>query len=56
LVPLVTIRNVDISPVSGMQPDVFTYGMQFVELDPAHYMLLQNLTYEALLEALQKIV
>jgi c-di-GMP-binding flagellar brake protein YcgR len=51
-----TIRNVNVSPVSGAQTEVFTYGMQFVDLDPAHYMLLQNLTYEALLEARQKIV
>ena len=51
-----TIRNVNVSPTAGAQPEVFTYGMQFVDLDPAHYMLLQNLTYEALLEARQKIV
>jgi c-di-GMP-binding flagellar brake protein YcgR len=51
-----TIRNVNVSPVSGAQAEVFTYGMQFVDLDPAHYMQLQNLTYEALLEARQKIV
>jgi c-di-GMP-binding flagellar brake protein YcgR len=51
-----TIRNVNVSPVSGAQAEVFTYGMQFVDLDTAHYMLLQNLTYEALLEARQKIV
>jgi c-di-GMP-binding flagellar brake protein YcgR len=51
-----TIRNVNVSPVLGAQTEVFTYGMQFVDLDPAHYMLLQNLTYEALLEARQKIV
>lgn len=58
-VPVVTqatIRNMNVSPTSGAQPEVFTYGMQFVDLDPAHYMLLQNLTYEALLEARQKIV
>jgi c-di-GMP-binding flagellar brake protein YcgR len=58
-VPVVTkatIRNMNVSPTSGAQPEVFTYGMQFVDLDAAHYMLLQNLTYEALLEARQKIV
>lgn len=43
-----TIRNTNVATKSG---DLFTYGMQFVDLDPAHYMLLQNLTYEALLEA-----
>jgi len=51
-----TIRNTNASTGTGEQPGVFTYGMQFVGLDPAHYMLLQNLTYEALLEARQKIV
>lgn len=51
-----TIRNMNVSPTAGARPEVFTYGMQFVDLDPAHYMLLQNLTYEALLEARQKIV
>lgn len=48
-----TIRNTNVATKSG---DLFTYGMQFVDLNPAHYMLLQNLTYEALLEARQRIV
>lgn len=56
IVTQATIRNVNVSPTSAEQPEVFTYGMQFVDLDAAHYMLLQNLTYEALLEARQKIV
>lgn len=51
-----TIRNTNVGPKAGDRPGLFTYGMQFVDLDPAHYMLLQNLTYEALLEARQKIV
>ena len=51
-----TIRNTNVGTKVGDQPEVFTYGMQFVDLNPAHYMLLQNLTYEALLEARQKIV
>jgi c-di-GMP-binding flagellar brake protein YcgR len=51
-----TIRNTNVATKAGDQPEVFTYGMQFVDLDRAHYMLLQNLTYEALLEARQKIV
>lgn len=51
-----TIRNMNVSTGTGEQPGVCTYGMQFVDLDPTHYMLLQNLTYEALLEARQKIV
>ncbi len=56
IVTQATIRNMNVSPTVGAQSEVFTYGMQFVGLDPAHYMLLQNLTYEALLEARQKIV
>lgn len=51
-----TIRNMNVTTPAAEQPEVFTYGMQFVGLDPAYYMLLQNLTYEALLEARQKIV
>jgi c-di-GMP-binding flagellar brake protein YcgR len=51
-----TIRNANMNTATGAQSEVCTYGMQFVGLDPAHYMLLQNLTYEALLEARQKIV
>jgi hypothetical protein len=35
---------------------MFAYGVQFVDLDPVHYTLLQNLTYEALLADRQKIV
>lgn len=34
----------------------FAYGLQFVDLDPAHYMMLQNLTYQALIADRQKIV
>lgn len=36
--------------------DVFSYGVQFTSLDPAHFTLLQNLTYEAMLADRQKIV
>lgn len=35
---------------------VHTYGVQFSGLDPTHYTLLQNLTYEALIADRQKIV
>jgi c-di-GMP-binding flagellar brake protein YcgR len=50
------IRNTNVAkPVSGPH-EVFTYGVQFIELDPVHYTLLQNLTYEALLADRQKIV
>jgi c-di-GMP-binding flagellar brake protein YcgR len=51
-----TVRN--ISSLSGGpdQGEGFAYGVQFANLDPVHYTLLQNLTYEALLADRQKIV
>jgi c-di-GMP-binding flagellar brake protein YcgR len=49
------VRNVNVVSKPG-QFDTFTYGVQFEDLDPAHYTLLQNLTYEALLADRQKIV
>jgi c-di-GMP-binding flagellar brake protein YcgR len=49
------IRNVNMTKAADGS-DVFTYGMQFIELDPTHYTLLQNMTYEALLADRQKIV
>jgi len=48
------IRNVNV--VQAGDGDVFTYGLQFTALDPVHYTLLQNMTYEALLADRQKIV
>lgn len=50
------IRNVNTVKPAADQHDVFAYGVQFVDLDPVHYTLLQNLTYEALLADRQKIV
>jgi c-di-GMP-binding flagellar brake protein YcgR len=50
------IRNVNAVKPTPDQHEVFTYGVQFIDLDPAHYTLLQNLTYEALLADRQKIV
>ncbi|XYJ11026.1 flagellar brake protein [Telluria sp. B2] len=49
-----SIRNVNV--VQTGDAEVFTYGVQFLELDPVHYTLLQNMTYEALLADRQKIV
>lgn len=49
------IRNVNVSKAAD-ESDLYTYGMQFIELDPVHYTLLQNMTYEALLADRQKIV
>lgn len=48
------IRNVNV--VQAGEAEVFTYGLQFIALDPVHYTLLQNMTYEALLADRQKIV
>ena len=49
------IRNVSVTKAPD-DTDLFTYGMQFIDLDPGHYTLLQNMTYEALLADRQKIV
>lgn len=49
------IRNVNVTKAAD-DSDLFTYGMQFTGLDPVHYTLLQNMTYEALLADRQKIV
>jgi len=52
------IRNINTVRIEGgeSQQDMFAYGLQFIDLDPGHFMLLQNLTYEALLADRQKIV
>jgi len=49
------INNVRADVGAGRQ-EVFAYGLQFIGLEPQHFMLLQNLTYEALLADRQKIV
>jgi len=55
--PNATIRNINVvKPATGDRAEVFTYGVQFVNLDPMHYTMLQNLTYEALIADRQKIV
>ncbi|TFW25488.1 flagellar brake protein [Massilia arenosa] len=36
--------------------ETFSYGVQFLDLEPTHYTLLQNITYEALIADRQKIV
>jgi c-di-GMP-binding flagellar brake protein YcgR len=52
-----TIRNISVvKPATAGKEEVFTYGVQFIDLDPTHYTLLQNLTYEALIADRQKIV
>ncbi|TFW33249.1 flagellar brake protein [Massilia horti] len=51
-----SVRNMNIVRPDAQQAEVYAYGVQFVDLEPAHYTLLQNLTYEALLADRQKIV
>ena len=52
-----TIRNIStVKTATSSAANVFTYGVQFINLDPTHYTLLQNLTYEALIADRQKIV
>jgi c-di-GMP-binding flagellar brake protein YcgR len=52
-----TIRNVNARKATiPDQQDTYTYGVEFVDLDPTHQIILQNLTYEALISDRQKIV
>ncbi|RZJ84554.1 MAG: flagellar brake protein [Massilia sp.] len=53
---LAAIRNVTVARPAPDKPEVYSYGVQFVDLDPVHYTLLQNMTYEALLADRLKIV
>ncbi|AXA92787.1 flagellar brake protein [Massilia sp. YMA4] len=51
------IRNAGTAKAPGPNlPPLFSYGLQFADLDHAHYLMLQNLTYEALIADRQKIV
>ncbi len=50
------VRNASMVQSQKEGKDVFSYGVQFTGLDPAHFTLLQNLTYEAMLADRQKIV
>jgi c-di-GMP-binding flagellar brake protein YcgR len=51
------VRNASVAQSQKVQGrDVFSYGVQFTCLDPAHFTILQNLTYEAMLADRQKIV
>jgi hypothetical protein len=51
-----SIRNANVVKPGPERTEVFTYGVQFNDLDPSHFTLLQNLTYEAMLVDRQKIV
>ena len=50
------IRNVSQLKSERDQLDVFTYGLQFVDLAPEFFSLVQNLTYEAMIADRHKIV
>jgi c-di-GMP-binding flagellar brake protein YcgR len=53
----VVIRNATVrKAASADQQEIYVYGVQFLDLDPLHQMVLQNLTYEALLADRQNIV
>jgi len=51
-----TIKNLAVGKPATGQVEVYSYGVQFLDLDPVHYTLLQNMTYEALLADRGKIV
>jgi c-di-GMP-binding flagellar brake protein YcgR len=51
-----SIKNVNVRKPSHDGFEVFTYGVHFLGLDPNHYTLLQNMTYEAMIADRQKIV
>jgi c-di-GMP-binding flagellar brake protein YcgR len=53
---LAVVRNVTVEKSGADHSEIFSYGVQFTGLDPVHYTLLQNLTYEALLADRLKIV
>jgi c-di-GMP-binding flagellar brake protein YcgR len=53
---LAMVRNVTTEKSPDGLGDVYCYGVQFIDLDPVHYTLLQNMTYEALLADRMKIV
>jgi c-di-GMP-binding flagellar brake protein YcgR len=50
------VRNVNALHRESDGTEFFAYGVQFLELDPVHYTMLQNLTYEVLLTDRQNIV
>jgi c-di-GMP-binding flagellar brake protein YcgR len=53
---LAMIRNVTVEKPAAGGAEVHSYGVQFVDLDPVHYTLLQNMIYEALLADRLRIV
>ena len=51
-----SIRNLAVGKPADGQAGMYSYGVQFTDLDPVYYTLLQNMTYEALLADRGKIV
>jgi c-di-GMP-binding flagellar brake protein YcgR len=50
------VRNVTTLRRESDGAEVFAYGVQFLDLNPVHHTMLQNLTYEVLLTDRQNIV
>jgi c-di-GMP-binding flagellar brake protein YcgR len=50
------VRNVSVEKPGEDHAEIHSHGVQFIDLDPVHYTLLQNMTYEALLADRAKIV
>ncbi|MCG2586442.1 flagellar brake protein [Massilia sp. TS11] len=50
------VRNAGVVEDRPDSEPIYTYGVQFLGLEPSHYTLLQNLTYEALISDRAKIV
>jgi c-di-GMP-binding flagellar brake protein YcgR len=50
------VRNVSTLPRESDGTELFVYGVQFLDLNPVHHTMLQNLTYEVLLSDRQNIV
>lgn len=50
------IKNLAVGKPTDGRAEMYSYGVQFLDLDPVHYTLLQNMTYEALLADRGKIV
>jgi c-di-GMP-binding flagellar brake protein YcgR len=50
------VRNVNTLRRESDGTEMFAYGVQFLDLNPVHHTMLQNLTYEVLLTDRQNIV